>query len=160
VIPIRGPTPTKNAVSVYVLFRTSGDSGNGDYFTTSGFGLYEPNNVRYNVSILSENQQVLQSKLVIGVSENLCFGSLTSGTTYGIRVRPVGSTQFFATSTQATTSTARLGPAPVILGSAGNYVILAKSGISTTGTTTVVGDIGLSPAATTYLTGFSEDLDA
>jgi hypothetical protein len=48
-----------------------------------------------------------------------------------------------------------LGPAPVSLGSAGNYVILAKSGVSTTGVTSVVGDIGLSPAAASFVTGFA-----
>ncbi len=52
------------------------------------------------------------------------------------------------------------GPNPVTLGKAGDFVILAKAGISTTGSTTVVGDIGLSPAAQTYITGFSEALDA
>jgi hypothetical protein len=47
------------------------------------------------------------------------------------------------------------GPAPVNLGTAGNFVILAKSAVSTTGTTAVVGDIGVSPAAASYITGFS-----
>ncbi len=46
------------------------------------------------------------------------------------------------------------GPAPVLLGTAGDFVILAKSGISTTGTTAVVGDIGVSPAAASFITGF------
>lgn len=45
--------------------------------------------------------------------------------------------------------------APVNLGTAGNFVILAKTGVSTTGTTAVVGDVGASPVAATYLTGFS-----
>src|SRR5690554_235827 len=45
-------------------------------------------------------------------------------------------------------------PQPVNLGTAGDYVILAKSGVSTTGATAIVGDIGLSPADATYLTGF------
>ena len=49
---------------------------------------------------------------------------------------------------------AAAGPAPVNLGTAGNYVILAKTGISTTGTTSIVGDIGVSPAAASYITGF------
>ena len=44
---------------------------------------------------------------------------------------------------------------PVNLGTAGNFVILANSGVSTTGTTAVVGDIGLSPAAASFITGFS-----
>src|SRR5256885_13439074 len=48
-----------------------------------------------------------------------------------------------------------LGPKAVNLGTAGDYVILAKSGVSTTGVTAVVGDIGLSPAAASYVTGFA-----
>jgi len=57
-----------------------------------------------------------------------------------------------------TITTVAAGPQPVNLGTAGNFVILAKSGVSTTGTTAgttaVVGDIGVSPAAATYITGF------
>lgn len=53
-----------------------------------------------------------------------------------------------------TNTNAALGPAPVFLGSAGNFVILAKAAVSTTGTTAIVGDVGLSPAAASYLTGF------
>ncbi len=54
-----------------------------------------------------------------------------------------------------TTAAAAVGPAPVNLGTAGNFVILAKTGVSTTGTTAVVGDIGVSPVAASYMTGFS-----
>lgn len=49
-------------------------------------------------------------------------------------------------------------PATVDLGTAGNYVILAKTGISTTGTTKITGDIAVSPEARTAITGFSETL--
>ncbi len=45
--------------------------------------------------------------------------------------------------------------AAVHLGSAGDYVILAKTGISTVPTSAVTGNIGVSPAAATYITGFS-----
>jgi hypothetical protein len=45
--------------------------------------------------------------------------------------------------------------APVLLGSAGNFVILAKTGVSTVPTSAITGDVGVSPAATSYLTGFS-----
>jgi hypothetical protein len=48
-----------------------------------------------------------------------------------------------------------LGPAALNLGTAGDYVILAKSGVSTTGVTAVVGDVGLSPAAASFVTGFA-----
>jgi hypothetical protein len=47
------------------------------------------------------------------------------------------------------------GPAIVNLGTAGNFVILAKSAVSTTGTTSVVGNVGLSPAAGSFITGFT-----
>ena len=59
-----------------------------------------------------------------------------------------------------TGATPAAGPAPVLLGTAGNYVILAKSAISTTGTTAVVGDLGLSPAAASFITGFGLIMDA
>ena len=46
-------------------------------------------------------------------------------------------------------------PDPAVdLGLAGNYAILAKSGISTTGVTTVTGDMGVSPITSTAITGF------
>jgi hypothetical protein len=45
--------------------------------------------------------------------------------------------------------------APIDLGTAGNFVILAKSGISTTGVTAITGDIGVSPITSTAITGFS-----
>ncbi len=54
-----------------------------------------------------------------------------------------------------TTGATAAGRTPVDLGTAGNFVILAKTGVSTTGTTAVVGDIGNSPAAASYITGFS-----
>ena len=54
-----------------------------------------------------------------------------------------------------TSAAAAAGLAPVDLGTAGNFVILAKTGVSTTGTTAVVGDIGVSPVAASYVTGFS-----
>ena len=52
------------------------------------------------------------------------------------------------------------GPEPVNLGTAGNYVILAKAAVSTTVGSTVVGNIGLSPAAESFITGFSQARDA
>lgn len=50
--------------------------------------------------------------------------------------------------------------ATVNLGDSGNFVILAKTGISTTGSTSITGDIGLSPAAASYITGFALILPA
>ena len=47
------------------------------------------------------------------------------------------------------------GPTPVILGTAANYVILAKSGVSTVPTSAVTGNLGVSPIDSTAITGFS-----
>ena len=49
---------------------------------------------------------------------------------------------------------------PVQLGLAGNFAILAKSAISSVPATAVTGDIGVSPAAATYITGFSLTADS
>ncbi len=46
------------------------------------------------------------------------------------------------------------GPTLPSLGVAGNFAILAETGISTTGVTSIIGSIGISPAATSYITGF------
>jgi hypothetical protein len=48
-----------------------------------------------------------------------------------------------------------VSPLEVNLGTAGNYAILAKSGISNVPTSAITGDLGLSPAAATFITGFS-----
>lgn len=49
---------------------------------------------------------------------------------------------------------------PVDLGTSSDFVILAKTGISTTGITSITGDIGISPTAATYITGFGLIMDA
>lgn len=43
----------------------------------------------------------------------------------------------------------------VNIGTATNYVILAKTAINNSPTSVITGDLGLSPAATSYITGFS-----
>jgi len=47
----------------------------------------------------------------------------------------------------------------VPLGTAANYAILAKTGVSTVPGSTVTGNVGLSPAARVFLTGWSETSD-
>ena len=61
---------------------------------------------------------------------------------------------FTVLSVSEVTTTFALGPSSINLGSAGNFTVLAKSGISTTGATSITGNIGVSPAAATFITGF------
>jgi len=46
-------------------------------------------------------------------------------------------------------------PSAVNLGAAGTYVILSKTGITNVPTSAITGNLGVSPAAATYITGFS-----
>jgi hypothetical protein len=57
--------------------------------------------------------------------------------------------------TFTTGTSVALGPAPVILGTAGDFAILAKSAISTVPSSAVTGNVGVSPAAASFITGFS-----
>ncbi|HEY5234161.1 MAG TPA: ice-binding family protein [Verrucomicrobiae bacterium] len=49
---------------------------------------------------------------------------------------------------------------PVNLGTAGNFVILSKSGISTVPPSAITGNIGVSPVTSTAITGFALNLTA
>ena len=57
--------------------------------------------------------------------------------------------------TFTTDANAPVGPAPVALGAAGKYVILAKAAITNVPTSKVTGNMAISPAAASYITGFS-----
>ncbi|MDO8251811.1 MAG: ice-binding family protein, partial [Rhodoferax sp.] len=59
-----------------------------------------------------------------------------------------------------TSAVASSGLLPVNLGTAGNFVVLAKSGISTVPGSLLTGDIGVSPIARIAITGFSETMDS
>lgn len=59
-----------------------------------------------------------------------------------------------------TTGSTTAAGLPVNLGTAANYVILAKSGISSVPASAITGNLGLSPAAASYITGFSLSADA
>lgn len=48
---------------------------------------------------------------------------------------------------------------PVNLGSAANYAVLAKTGVASVPPSVVTGNVGLSPAARDFLTGWSETAD-
>jgi hypothetical protein len=51
------------------------------------------------------------------------------------------------------------GPGIIDLGTAGDFVILSKSGIDRKGVTSITGNIGVSPIDQTALTGFSQIMD-
>ncbi len=90
---------------------------------------------------------------------------LATNTTYTATISPLaqdlaGNTLGAAYTWRFTTDAVKAkGPAPVDLGAAGSFVILAKTGVSSTGSSTIVKNIGLSPAAASYITGFALTAD-
>jgi hypothetical protein len=77
--------------------------------------------------------------------------SITTGAKNSAGTALSSNKQWFFTTTANTT----VGLSAVGLGTAGNYVILAKTAINNVPTSAITGDLGLSPAATSYITGFS-----
>jgi hypothetical protein len=63
------------------------------------------------------------------------------------------------TSTFPAVALAQSSPATVNLATSGDFVLIAKTGISSTGTTNITGDIGVSPVAATFITGFGLIMD-
>ncbi len=107
-----------------------------------------------NVSALIATFTSTGSGVKVGVAVQ------TSGTTANNFTAPVAYTVTAADNstliyTVTVTLAAAQGPSPVLLGTAGNYVILAKTGVSSVPASAITGDVGVSPAAATYLTGFS-----
>ena len=72
----------------------------------------------------------------------------------------VGGKALFLSAFLSASALMAASPLPVDLGTAGNFTLLAKTGISATGTTSIVGNIGVAPAAATYITGFGLSADA
>jgi len=90
-----------------------------------------------------------------GTSSGTTSGTTPSGNSGGTSSTSSGTTQSTPSSTPPVVPVGSAGPAIVNLGTASNFAILSKTGISTTGTTSIVGNIGVSPAAASYITGFN-----
>lgn len=87
-------------------------------------------------------------------------GLFTAGTVAGTFTNTVRATSGSISGTATVSVSSGNQLAPVDLGAAGNYVILAKSAISNVPTSAITGDLGVSPAAASFITGFSLSLAA
>ena len=87
-------------------------------------------------------------------------GLFTAGAVAGTFANTVRAASGAILGTATVTVSAGSALASVFLGSASNYVILAKSAISTVPTSAITGNLGLSPAAASYITGFALTLPA
>ena len=87
-------------------------------------------------------------------------GTLSAGTVYTAKVSTGAKTLTGSSlASDATWSFTTGGTTSILavvqLGTATNYVILAKTAINNSSTSIITGDLGLSPAATSYITGFA-----
>ena len=84
---------------------------------------------------------------------------LTNGIVYYFKTS-ASNTVDKSTYSNVVSKTPSIGVSPINLGTAGNYAILAKSGISSVPNSVITGDIGVSPIAATAITGFTLTQDA
>jgi hypothetical protein len=90
------------------------------------------------------------------LAPGLVYTASLSGVVTDLQGNPLAASSWSFT----TGSASALGPAPVGLGTASNYVVLAKTAISSVPASVVTGDVGVGPAAATYITGFSLTADS
>jgi hypothetical protein len=87
-------------------------------------------------------------------------GLLTATGAGTVTVTAIATSGFAATGTEIITVNPVPGQSAVNLGTAGNFAILAKTAVTTTGITSITGNIGISPAAASDTTGFGLVLDS
>lgn len=120
----------------------------------NGSVVKNPDNLTYN----NGDNVVLTATPAPGYQFTSWSGDAT-GTNNPLTVLMDGNKNITANFTLITTG--GLCPSPAVdLGLAGNYAVLAESAISTTGVTSVTGDMGISPLAASYITGFGLILDS
>lgn len=149
---VTSKSPTNNATNVAlnkVISVSFSQAMNASTITTSTFIVKQGNNditgtINYSGVTATFTPSIL----------------LTSNTIYTVTLKDeikstIGKKLVSTTSWSFTTGTNATGLSPVNLGTAENYVILAKTAINNNPTSNITGDIALSPAATSYITGLS-----
>jgi hypothetical protein len=108
----------------------------------AGTVIYAGSRVVFTPAVHLDNNGAYTATITTG-AENLAGDALAAKNTWSFN-----------------TGSAVAAGLPVNLGAAGNFAILAQSGISTVPASAVTGNLGVSPAAATYITGFSLIADA
>ena len=122
----------------------SGNAGAGTHFGGAG-GLGTAG---------SMNHAGAAGASVAGAGGNPASGGASHAGAGGNPAAGSGGSHAGAGGTAGASGGAAVGPAPVFLGTAGKFVILAESEITNVPTSAITGDVGLSPAAASYIKGF------
>jgi Ice-binding-like len=110
-------------------------------------------NKNLDPNLLSKHATILLLALVAGCGSSAQTSS--DGGPKGGNGGTVGTTGSGGTAGHRTDAAVGAAGTPVSLATAGNYVILAESAISTVPPAAVTGDLGISPMAATFITQFS-----
>lgn len=149
---ITAKSPSSNATNVAlnkVISVTFSESMNPSTINTTTFSLKQGNTTVLGTVGYSGTTATFTPSVAL-TAGMVYSATITTGvkSTAGISLA-VNTTWNFTTGINAQ------GLSAVGLGGAGNYVILAKTAINNNPTSAITGDLGLSPAATSYITGLS-----
>jgi len=87
------------------------------------------------------------------------LSGLSASTPYTVIVTCYDNVAYSASSNTSFTTASGSQVMAIDLGTAGNFVILAETTITLTGTTAITGDVGISPNGGSSLTGFAQVMD-
>jgi hypothetical protein len=107
-------------------------------------------NVTFTTPVTVPNSGTFVVNLTAGITNPTVAGPYTLTVATGVELTPVISQSYHIFSVQT----------PVNLLTTADFAALAETHITTTGTTKIIGDIGISPAASTFITGFGLVLDS
>jgi hypothetical protein len=150
-------TPTATSMELKAptsLVATAGDSQiNLTWSSVKGATNY---NIYQSLDGITYN---LISEFALVNSASYDVTGLTNGILYYYKITAANTGEESTYST-VVSETPSVRTAPVNLGAAGDYAILAKTGISTVPNSVITGNIGVSPIDSTAITGFSLTNDA
>lgn len=155
---INSTSPSDGAINVVLNTKVTVNFSEAIDPDTVTSGSVSLNDDTAGTTVAGSRQFVNPSTVVFSPNADLAANSDHTLTLSGAITDLAGNALAFTTVGFKTGAGASSGPVAVDLGTSGNYVILAKTGISTTGTTDITGDIAVSPESQTALTGFNETL--
>lgn len=112
------------------------------------YHLQVSEDVNFNSTVFNESELSDTTQLVSDLALNTNYYWRVNATGTG------GTSDFSPTRLFTTWESVPTSPDSVNLGTSGNYVLLAKTAISTVPSSAITGDVGISPAAASFITGF------
>lgn len=143
-------TPLANAIGVFrntPIAITFSELMDESTITATSFKVMQGNNTVTGIFNFSDKSVIFYPSAVLS-------GSLVYTATLSTAVKDLGGNSLLEAKVWSFTTGSISGLAPVNLRTSANYVILAKTAINNTPNSPITGDLGLSPAATSYITGF------